>query len=149
MGAEASGLADEASRVQQQPPRRSWRARLEENTPAGAAKVYQLIRESIGFQTARGNAVDEQLKLRETWAATWRANAVEPALAWPEDNAPPFHRPSVDAMRRVLASFRAVTGLGYDAVSPRTLNRGLKPCLTSSCSLRRNANGLPCAIGSY
>ena len=100
----------------QQAARRSWRAWLEENTTAGAAKVHQLIREQIGFQAARGNAVDEQLKLREAWAATWRANAVKPALAWPEDNGPLFHRPSVGAMRMVLTSFRAATGLGYDAV---------------------------------
>ena len=31
--------------------------------------MHQLIRQPIGFQTARENAVDEQLKLRETWAA--------------------------------------------------------------------------------
>ena len=96
---------------------------LEENTTAGAAKVHQLIREPVGLQAARGNAVDEQLKLRHTLAAVWRAaNTVEPALAWPEDDGPLFRRPSVDAMRRVLTSFRAVTGLGYDAVPPRTLN---------------------------
>ena len=52
-----------------------------------------LIREPIGFQSARGNAVDEPLKLRETWAAIWRANALGPALAWPEDNGPLFHWP--------------------------------------------------------
>ena len=104
MEAEASGLADQAFRVQQQAARRSWRAWLEENTTEGAAKVHQLIREPIGFQTARGNAVDEQLKLCETWAAIWRANAVEPAFAWPEDNGPLFPQPSVNAMRRVLAS---------------------------------------------
>ena len=96
--AEATGLADQALRVQQQAARRSWRAWLEESTTAGAAKVHQLIREAIGFQAARGFAVDEQLKLRDTWAAIWRANAVEPALAWPEDNGPLFHRPSTDAM---------------------------------------------------
>ena len=42
-------------------------------------------------ESARGIAVDEQLTLRDTWAAIWRANAVEPALAWPEDNRPLFH----------------------------------------------------------
>ena len=76
MVAEASGLADQALRVQQQGARRSWCGWLE-NTTAGAAKVHQLIPEPA----ARGNAVDEQLKLRETWAAIWRASAVEPALA--------------------------------------------------------------------
>ena len=75
METEASGLADQALREQQQAPRRSWRAWLEENTTAGAAKVHQLIREPIGFQAARGNADDEQLKLRDTWAAVWRVNA--------------------------------------------------------------------------
>ena len=29
-----------------------------------------------------------------------------------------------DAMRRILGSFRAVTGLGYDAVSPRAFGMG-------------------------
>ena len=52
---------------------------------------------TIGFQTARGNAVDEQLKLRDTWAAFWRANDVEHVF-------PRGH------------------GLGYVAVPPRTLN---------------------------
>ena len=47
---------------------------------------------------------------------------MEPALVWPEDDGPLFRRPSVDAMRRVLTSFRAVTGLGHDAVPPRALN---------------------------
>ena len=56
------------------------------------------------------------------WAAVWPADTVEPALVWPEDDGPLFHRPSVDALRRVLTSFRAVTGLGYDAVPPRALN---------------------------
>ena len=31
--------------------------------------MHQLIREPNGFQAACGNAVEEQLKLRETWAA--------------------------------------------------------------------------------
>ena len=61
----ASGLADQALRVQQQAARRSWRAWLEENTTAGAAKVHQLKRGPFGFQAARGNAVDEQLRLRD------------------------------------------------------------------------------------
>ena len=121
MEAETSGLADQVLRVQQQAARKSWRAWLDENTTGGAAKVHQLIRQPIGFQAARGNAVDEQLKLRETWAAIWQANTLGPALAWPEDNGPLFHRPSTDAMRRV-PSFRAVTGLVYDAVPPRALN---------------------------
>ena len=77
MEAEASGLADQALRVQQQAARRSWRAWLDENTTAGAAKVHQLIREPIGFQTARGNAVDERLKVRDAWAAVWLANTVD------------------------------------------------------------------------
>ena len=85
--------------MQQQAAHRSWRAWLEENTTSGAAKVHQLIREPIGFQVARGNAVDEQLELRETWTAIWRANAVEPALVWPEDNGPLFQRPPTDAIQ--------------------------------------------------
>ena len=48
MEAEASVLADQALRVQQQAARGSWRAWLEENTTAGAAKVHQLRREQIG-----------------------------------------------------------------------------------------------------
>ena len=111
--------------MQQWAARRSWFAWLDENTTA-AAKVHQLIREPIGFQTASGNVVDEQLKLGETWAAIWRANAVEPALVWPEDNGPLFHRPSVNELPL----------------------RGSRPGLTSSRSLKRNTNGPPCAIGS-
>ena len=84
---------------------------LEENTTRGAAKVHHLIREPIGFQAARGNAVDEQLKL-----------LAGPALTLPEDDGPLFHWPSKDAMRRILRSFRAVTGLRYDAVPKRALN---------------------------
>ena len=60
MEAEASGLANQALRVQQQAACRSWRACLEENTTAGAAKV---LTHPISFQAARGNVVDEQLKL--------------------------------------------------------------------------------------
>ena len=52
----------------------------------GAAKVHQLIPQPIGFKAARGSAVDEQMKLRETWAAIWRANTLGPALTWPEDD---------------------------------------------------------------
>ena len=74
MEAEASGLAHQALRVQQQAARRSWQGWLEENTTAGAAKVHQLTREPIGFQAGRGNAVDEQLKLRDAWAAVWWVN---------------------------------------------------------------------------
>ena len=77
----------------------------------GAAKLHCLIQQPIGFQAARWNAVDEQLNLRETWAAIWRANTR--GL---------FHRPTIDAMHRILRPFRAVTGLGYDAVPPRALN---------------------------
>ena len=83
----------------------------------GPTRATPTVQEPIEFQSARGNAVDEQLKLRDTWAAIGRANAVGPAL-----NGQLSHRPSTDAMRRVLTSFRAVTGLGYDAVPPRTLN---------------------------
>ena len=108
--------------MQQQASRRSWRAWLEENTTSGAAKVHQLMREPIGFRAPRGNAVDEQLKPRDAWAAVRRANTVEKAVVWPEDDGPLFHRPSVDAMRGVLTSFRAVTRLGFDAVPPRALN---------------------------
>ena len=107
--------------MQQQASRRSWRAWLAENTTAGAAKVPQLTREPIGFQAARGSAVDEHLKLRDASTAVWRVNTVEPAR--PEDDRPLLHRPSVGAMRRVLTSFCAVTGLGYDAVPPRALNK--------------------------
>ena len=32
--------------------------------------MHQLIREPIGFQAARGNIVDEQLKLHAEWAAS-------------------------------------------------------------------------------
>ena len=64
--AEATGLADQALRVQQQASRKSWRAGLEENTTGVAAKVHLLIREPIGFQAARGNAFDEQMKLHAT-----------------------------------------------------------------------------------
>ena len=59
MEAEASGLADQDLRVQQQAARKSWRSWLEENMTGGAAKVHQLIREPTGFQAARGNAVGE------------------------------------------------------------------------------------------
>ena len=79
--AEATALADQALRVQQQAARKAWRAWLEENTTGGAAKVHHMIRQPIGFQAARGNAVDEQLTLRETWAAIWRANVPGPALS--------------------------------------------------------------------
>ena len=89
MEGEASGLADQALRVQQQAAQIMARLAGGRTRP----QVHQLTREPIGFQRARGNAVDEHLKLRDTWAANWRANAVEPALAWPEDNGPLFHRP--------------------------------------------------------
>ena len=59
MEAEASGLADQDLRVQQQAARKSWRAWLEEKKTGGAAKVHQLTREPTRFQVARGNAVDE------------------------------------------------------------------------------------------
>ena len=104
MEAEATDLADHALRVQQQVARKSWRAWLEEDTTGGAANVHQLIRQPTGFQAARGNTVDEQLKLRETWAAIWRANTAGPALTLPEDEGPSFHRPTTDAMRRILGS---------------------------------------------
>ena len=66
--------------------------------------------------------VDEQLTLRETWAPIWRANTPGPALSWPEVLGRVFHLPRTDAMRRTLGPFRAVTGLGYNAVPPRALN---------------------------
>ena len=47
MEADASGLADQALRVQQQAACRSWRAWLEENTTAGAAKVHQFIAKRV------------------------------------------------------------------------------------------------------
>ena len=76
-----------------------------------------MVRQPIGFQAARGSAVDEQLKLRETWAAIWRADTPGPA-----DDGSLFHRPTTDATRRILGSLGAVTGLGYDAVPPRAFN---------------------------
>ena len=86
--------------------------------------MHQLIK-SLSGSKRRGDAVDEQLKLCETWAAwaaIWRANTPGPALAWLEDDGPLFHRPSTDAMCRIIRSFRAVTALGYDAVPPRALS---------------------------
>ena len=84
--------------------------------------MHQLIREPVGFQAARRNAVDEQLMLRETWAAIWRANTLGSMLTLPKDDRPLFHRPSTGARRWILSSFRAVTGLGYDAAPLRVLN---------------------------
>ena len=78
---------------------------------------------------------------------------MEPVLAWPEDNGPLFHRPSTDAMRRVLTSLRAVTGLGDDAVPPRKLNelpdQGIE-ALIDLIMLIENKCKWPdvCAIGS-
>ena len=108
MEAEASGLADQALRVQQQAARRSWRAWLEKNTTAGAAKVHQLIREPIGFQAARGNAVDDQLKLRDASAAVGRANNVGT---------------SSRVARRQRAAFPPTTS-GRDAQGAHFLSRG-------------------------
>ena len=122
MEAEATDLADQALRVQQKASRRAWRAWWDEHTIGGAAKVHQLIREPIGFQAARGNIVDEQLKLRAEWAAIWHADAHTPELVWPDGGEAPFHQPSTDAMRRILNTFLAATGLGYDVLSPRALN---------------------------
>ena len=126
MEAEATGLADQALRVQQQAARRSWRAWLEDNTTAGAAKVHQLIREPTGFQAARGNAVDEQLKQRDTWAAVWRANAAEPALALPTGRSFTDHRRTRCARCSTLS---ARSRGWYDAEPPRTLNELPKEAL--------------------
>ena len=54
--AEATGLADQALRVQQQ-ARKSWCAWLDENSIGGAAKLHHLIRQPIGVHATRGNAV--------------------------------------------------------------------------------------------
>ena len=62
---------------------------------------------------------------------------------------PLCHRPSTDAMRRVLTSFRAVTGLVYDVAPPRTLNELPDQGLDSPRSLRASANGLTCLFGSF
>ena len=48
---------------------------------ASAAKVRQVIWEPVGFQSARVNAVDEQLKLCETWAAMWQRYGTSLRLA--------------------------------------------------------------------
>ena len=55
-------------------------------------------------------------------------------------------------MRRVLTSFRAVTGHGYDAVPPRTLNelpdQRIEALIDLILLIEENASGPPCAIGS-
>ena len=122
METEATCLVDRALRVHQKTAGKAWRFWLEENTTGGAATVHQLIRSTIGFQRVRGNAVDEQLKLRATWAGIWQAETQGPVLLWPEDDRPLFHRLSTDAMRRPLSSFRSVTRLAYDSVPPRPLS---------------------------
>ena len=79
MEAEAIGLADQALRVQQQTSRKPWRAWLEKHDG----------------RCSEG-APDEQLKLRETWAAICRANTPGPPVL----DEPLFHWPSTGAMRR-------------------------------------------------
>ena len=69
--------------------------------------------QTLAFQVreaARGNIVDEQLKLSAEWAAVWQADTPSPVLVWPEGDEPPFHRPSADAMRRIPNTIRAATG---------------------------------------
>ena len=109
MEAEAADLADRALRVQQHAARKAWRAWLDEHTIAGAAKVHQMIREPIGFQAARGNRVDEQLKLREEWAGIRQASASSPALIWPACDEQPYHRPSF-AQQRAWAMMQCHRG---------------------------------------
>ena len=106
--AEATDLADQALRVQQQAARRSWRARLEKNTTGGASKVHQLIRQPIGFQAARGNVVDEQLKLRGAWAANLASE---------------HSGPSAD-LTRGRRAFVPPTNDGRDAQDPRVFSCG-------------------------
>ena len=57
------------------------------------------------------NAVDEQPKLRTTWAGIWQPEASGPVVVSLEDGERLFHRPSTDATRGLLSSFRAVTEL--------------------------------------
>ena len=92
-----------------------WRLRLEEITTGAAAKFHALIRETVGFQVPRGNALDEQRKLSHIWAI-WNMQCAGLALVWPDFGHP--HRPSADAMRSMLSSFHG-TGLEYDSVPPR------------------------------
>ena len=85
--------------------------------------MYQLILEPIGFQAARGNAVDEQLKRRDAWAAVWRANTGTSArMARRRRAAFPPTIGGRDA-QGAHVSFVAAAGLGYDQrVPPRALN---------------------------
>ena len=75
-----------------------------------------------------------------------------PSADLPEDDGLLFHRPTTDAMCRTPGSFRAVTGLGYDAVPPSALNElpdhGIEALIDLIMSSNTNASGPTYAIAS-
>ena len=110
-GAEATGLADQSLCVQPQAARKTWRSWLEENTTGG------------GF----GSPSDSKRCSRTTEAARYVGSCVvgehsAQCSSGREGQGLLFHWPPTDAMRRILTSSRAATGLLYDAVPPRALN---------------------------
>ena len=72
--------------------------------------------DQLAFMWRETSLSTEQHQLRT-------AEASAPETVWPQSLGPLFHRPTVEAMRRLLSSFRARIGLEYDAVPPRTLKQ--------------------------
>ena len=85
-------------RVHQKESRWRWRLSLKDNTTDGASKVHlwragTLLTSSVNCETRK-------------------VEATGPALVCPQDLRPLLHWPTADAMRRLLSTFTAATGLG-------------------------------------
>eukprot|EP00959_Pyramimonas_sp_CCMP1952_P399274 8366274-Pyramimonas_sp.AAC.1 len=57
--------------------------------------------------------------LKPDWGKWWQVPRHHPALEWPPELGETPPPPKVDYLKRVLMSFKAITGAGFDQCSPR------------------------------
>eukprot|EP00959_Pyramimonas_sp_CCMP1952_P446726 9354132-Pyramimonas_sp.AAC.1 len=63
---------------------------------------------------------DMELLLQE-WGSYWEVGSLQDTLLWPSDMGPELPPFSLDQLKKVLRSFKACSGAGYDQISPRQL----------------------------
>jgi hypothetical protein len=81
------------------------------------------VRVALGDDDAPMGSQATAEQQADHWAAIWAEGKMVPRPAWPSDMGPPLRRPTVEELRSAARTFPWGTGLAWDQLHPRLLDR--------------------------
>ena len=108
-----------------------WRQRVRDNSRDGAAALFARAKPRAPWHatplfqpdgtvlSAPASPQQEVDLLAEEWRKWWKVGASHALIEWPPGLGPLFPEPTAGEMRKVLRSFSARSGRGFDGVTPR------------------------------